>query len=201
VTVSELAVLGGLLAVTAFTFFVVFEVVPSLARDRLVDQLCGLRRRIRQLEEVRPGAQLHPGVISLDSLMQQMLRRGEPLGVALLAAAWVERSRRPARQQRVDYRGLSQGDQIVLEFVERQFAYEVIRSTLLGSRLWFLVWPGWLLVSSILAPHIAAGDAHDESREGRRAESAGNLIIVGVTSLQSRHHRPPMDTGTHHAPL
>lgn len=194
-TATDLVLFVSLLVAAGFVYFLAFSVVPSIAQDRFVDSLCGLRALIRQLDDERPGSHEHPGVVTLDAYIARTLRFGRPLGLSHLAAAFVQsrRAPRPRHGPPFDYRGLSQSDRIVLRWIERQFTYEIIRATLMGSRLWVFTLPLWLLARAALRPHIAA-----RPREST-AEAAEAIVLeslrMRMVDDRRRPPRPPTGSG------
>jgi hypothetical protein len=87
------------------------------------------------------------------------------------------------------YRGLSLDHQRDLQALEFRAVSEITRYTLLGSPLWFLLWPVWLFAArGAVSSTVGSGRKTSQSRTSRRMEA----VIVHAVQ-QAKQDGLPMN--------
>lgn len=178
-TGAEIALFAYLILGASIVLFVVVEVVPSVARDRLLVRLGELRDELRAGPFNEPSQVMaHRDVAVLDGLLTRALHRGMPLGLTWVVTAYTLMRRSPAERARVPaltWAGLSHGDRVILTMLERQTYGEIVRASLLGSRLWLLTGIAWWFMRPLFRVSTDL-DAHPHERETEQVFFASLFI-------------------------
>ena len=151
---SQVVLLVWSLLATTYVLFLVCWVVPSLTRDRVLLRLGVLRESLDKLGPDAPGGLLHPATRAVTDLVDLVLSKGVPSVSVLATAALVAKRElgvlpRPAARA-AGSNQLRVQDVALLGHLEATVVREILRGSLLGSRLAVLTWPVWLWVRRYL---------------------------------------------------
>lgn len=140
-------------------------------------QLSEIRSVIEDLVAVDPTVGSNKGVQRLDSTLARALALGEPIGLStLIPAALMVRRVRPSliARRRPSFDGLRPSDERLLGVLERWAVREIIRGTLLASRLWFLTFPSWLILRNLMQERVQPLQSTESERE------ADDVVMAGL---------------------
>jgi hypothetical protein len=152
---TQLVLLALVTGTMIAILYAVFALVPAIVRDGFLLRLSRMRDELEQLDASHPGTKRHRDVASLDDFLAGFAVHGRMptnIMVAIWSDLWMMRRRGEIPAQNPRYRGLSLGHQKDLRDIEDRVVRDSIRTTLLGSRAWFLMWPIWLIYASRLGP-------------------------------------------------
>ncbi|MCW2904668.1 MAG: hypothetical protein JWO67_6933 [Streptosporangiaceae bacterium] len=180
--VQQLATLVVFLGMVAAAIYLVAVVVPGQARLRMIIETSKVRSALRDMIEDDPTLAGHSDIRALDDFLGFSLRIGRPPGMSVLLVGWL-RVRREAHAGSLEpsprFRGLSNTQRLALYLLGHRASMELVRASILGSRLWFLSWPAWLYLT-----------ARVRGAETLRKDSGDDRELGQVLSIGS-HFDPP----------
>lgn len=154
---DQLLLLFVVLLSLTVTLLLIYVVIPSLARNRLTLQMSVGRDEVdRLLNEPLSDAE-EEALYQLDDVCRSHLRFGRvPASYIAVAFHTVRKAKRigeePAEERTVWRRlhGVDCAHRIEIDKLERRIMKESFRASVMGSPLWFVLWPIWILAEIAL---------------------------------------------------
>lgn len=180
---AQLGTLALFLGIIGLVAYLVLFVAPSMASSRLLIELSKIRSVLRDMGEEEPDLLDHPDVQRLDEMLARNIEHGHSPGMSALvgAAASVARDRQTGNPLPAapTFNGLRASQRVALYLLMHRASLEVVRASIFGSKLWWLAWPAWLLIVTV----VRQGET---LQRGAGDDSSLSRVVSMGTDLDSR---------------